>query len=183
MTSSSSILPDEEALIQIKEDSRKLYIKAFKQLREYLGNDLETRSPTEEELLRYFKFLRLEKGFASSSLWTTYSMINGVCKGKYSINLKMFCRVTSLIKSFDVDIKTKARIFSSEEINKFIEDQSSCTPYWLVRKVTACVAFYGGLRLSEVMNLSIEMFISTAEGVYVTHMRSKQRSDKQTTRY
>ena len=70
--SSASILPDAEALIQIKEGSRKLYIKAFNGLREHLGNDLETRPPSEEELLSYFKFLRLEKGLASSSLWMTY---------------------------------------------------------------------------------------------------------------
>ena len=54
--------------IQIKEGSRKLYIKAFNGLREHLGNDLETRPPSEEELLSYFKFLRLEKGLASSNL-------------------------------------------------------------------------------------------------------------------
>ena len=183
MSSLPTILPDADALIQIKEGSRKLYIKAFNQFREYIGNDLEARPPTEQELLSYVKFMRLEKGLASSSLWTTYSMINGVCKGKYSINLKQYCRVTSLIKSFDVDVKSKAATFSSEEINKFIGDSSISSPYWLVRKVTASVAFYGGLRLSEMMNLSVEKFESSAEGVYVTHMRSKQRSDKQTTRY
>ena len=76
----ASILPDAEALIQIKEGSRKLYIKAFNGLRKHLGNDLETRPPSEEELLSYFKFLRPEKGLASSPLWTTYSQI---CNSSY----------------------------------------------------------------------------------------------------
>ena len=166
--SGSHILTDDDALVQIKEPSRKLYAIAFNQLREYLGKDLEIEPPSEKELLDYFKYLRLEKNMASSSLWTTYSKINGICKAKYSFNLKQYYRVTSLIKSFD--------------INKFLEDREISSPFWLVRKACVSVAFYGGLRLSEVMNLKIEKFQSTAEGIYVTHMRSKQRSDKQDSR-
>ena len=180
--SGSHILPDDDALVQIKEPSRKLYAIAFNQLREYLGKDLEIEPPSEKELLDYFKYLRLEKNMASSSLWTTYSKINGICKAKYSFNLKQYYRVTSLIKSFDVDIKTKAKIFSVVDINKFLEDREISSPFWLVRKACVSVAFYGGLRLSEVMNLKIEKFQSTPEGIYVTHMRSKQRSDKQDSR-
>ena len=99
------ILPDSEALIQIKEACRKNYLRAFGQLRKFVGEDFSTRAPSEEELLQYFKHLREDKKMSSSSLWTTYSMINGMCKGKFSCNLKQYCRVTSLIKSFDVDIK------------------------------------------------------------------------------
>ena len=65
---------------------------------------------------------------ASSSLWTTYSMINGMCKGKFSCNLKQYCRVTSLIKSFDDDIKAKARVFSALDINKFVLDPEIIVP-------------------------------------------------------
>ena len=50
---------------------------------------------------------------ASSSLWTIYSMINSVTKGKYSFNLKQYCRVTILLKSFEIDIKQKAPVTSN----------------------------------------------------------------------
>ena len=59
--SGSHILTDDDALVQIKEPSRKLYAIAFNQLREYLGKDLEIEPPSEKELLDYFKYLRLEK--------------------------------------------------------------------------------------------------------------------------
>ena len=49
---------DGDALVQIKEPSRKLYAIAFNQLREYLGKDLEIEPPSEKELLDYFKYLR-----------------------------------------------------------------------------------------------------------------------------
>ena len=78
---SASILPDAVALIQIKEGSRKLYIKAFNGLRKHLGNDLETRPPSEEELPSYLKFLRLEKGLFSSSLWDDLFTNQWVLKG------------------------------------------------------------------------------------------------------
>ena len=99
LSPSSAILPDGEAQFTIKKGSRKSYIKAFDSLREYVGNDLEARPPTEQELLDYFNYLRLVKGLKSGSLWTTYSKINGLCKAKYSLNLKAFFRVTSLIRS------------------------------------------------------------------------------------
>ena len=49
------ILPDSESLIQIKKASRKNYLRAFGQLRKFVGEDF---SPPEEEFLQYFKHLR-----------------------------------------------------------------------------------------------------------------------------
>ena len=68
-------------------------------------------------------------------MWTTYSMLNSVVKSKYGFNLKNYVRVTSLIKSFDVDIKKKAEVFSTEDIDSFIQIKELVSPYWLVRKV------------------------------------------------
>lgn len=87
------ILPDNLALEQIKMSSRASYQKAFNRFREYVGRDLEDSGPVEEELLNYFRDLRNEQNAASSTLWTTYSMINTMCKGKYNSDLKKFTRV------------------------------------------------------------------------------------------
>ena len=40
------------------------------------------------------------------------------------------------------------------------------------------LAFFGGLRHTETMDLKLEKFCSTSEGVSITHSRAKQRSDK-----
>ena len=45
-------------------------------------------------------------------------------------------------------------------------------------KVVVIVTFFGGLRHCETMDLKIEKFNSSPEGIYVTHERAKQRSDK-----
>ena len=57
------------------------------------------------------------------------------------------------------------------------------TPCWMVRQVIVCLAYYGGLRHTEMMGLQVEMCESTPEGVFVTHKRSKQRSDKRNSKF
>ena len=64
------------------------------------------------------------------------------------------------------DVKKKASIFTTAEINKFISDDSISTPYWLVRKVAVLLAFFGGLRLTETMDLQLERIESNAAGVF-----------------
>ena len=139
--------------------------------------------PTEDEFMDFFKHLRNELGMSSSTLWTNYSMVNSFVKGKYGKSLQTMPRITSLIKSFDTDIKNKAFIFSKDEIACFVSNKSISGPYWLVRKVVVIMAYFGGLRSIELMNLKLEMLSSDMNGVHVKHMRSKQRSDKQNAKF
>ena len=134
----SKIQDDSTALESIKEPSRAKYAKVFDNFKNFTGagDELNLRLPSEEEVLAFVNYLRKDKGAASSSMWTIYSMLNSVIKSKYGFNLKSFPRVTTLIKSFDVDIKKKAAVFSKEDTNTFISSQELVTPYWLVRKVT-----------------------------------------------
>ena len=121
-----NIFEDLQALETIKMKSRPLYKKAW--------SKFDTRMPSEEEFSTYFRFLRQDKGFSTSTLWTTYSMLNSVCKGKYSKSLQQYPRLQSIIKAFDVDVKKKAYIFTKEEIGEFVRNDTLSGPYWLVRK-------------------------------------------------
>ena len=64
------ILSNTEVLMQIKDKSRALYIRIFNMLREFVGDQLETRSTSEEEIMRFIKHLREEKEMASSTVCT-----------------------------------------------------------------------------------------------------------------
>ena len=90
--------------------SQPLYEKAWSKFRDFFPCSLEfdTRMPSEEQFSTYFRFLRPDKGFSTSTLWTTYSMLNSVCKGKYSKSLNS-------IQVFDVDVKKKAHIFTKKK--------------------------------------------------------------------
>jgi hypothetical protein len=107
------IQTDAIALESIKEKSRVVYSKAWKEFRDFFPDpsQFDTRRPQEAELLDYFRDLRLKKKRASSSMWTTYSMVNSVTKSKYGMSLQTFPRVTSLLKSYDCDVKKGRLIF------------------------------------------------------------------------
>ena len=62
-------------------------------------------------------------------------MLNSVIKSKYGMSLKAYIRVTMLIKSYDTDVKRKAKVFIKEDFDRFLAALDLGTPYWLVRKV------------------------------------------------
>ena len=107
----SSVLSLEEALLSIKEGSRGKYRKVWMDFLQFSGSrqeEFQTKMPSEEDLTNYFKFLRENKKFASSTLWTNYSMLNSIIKGIYNKRLQHeYPRITSLLKTYDTDIKKK----------------------------------------------------------------------------
>ena len=99
------IQDDDQALASIKETTRARYKAVWMDFKDKsgAGKELDTRLPKEEEVLDFIRYLREEKGkcyniqsihifsgFASSTMWATYSQLNAVVKAKYGVNLKMF---------------------------------------------------------------------------------------------
>ena len=50
-------------------------------------------------------------------------------------------------------------------------------------QVIIILAYFGGLRNVELMDLQIEKMVKKNDGMLVTHCRSKQRSDKKETKF
>jgi len=180
----ATIVSDDDVFAQFVGESRKAYKRAWMQFVEFSGEfDFEAGPPGEDLLTRYFKHLRLEKKVASTSLWTFYSYINSIIKRKYSVRLQDFPRLTFLIKSYQEDVKQKAAIFDDVLIKEFMVRRMD-TAYWLVRQAICIVAFFGGLRLQECMDLVLEKIQRSKEGYFITHSRVKQRrSDKLESRF
>jgi integrase len=165
---------------------------------EQAGQGFADGAPLEADLLQHFKVLREEKKMASSSLWVIYSYLNTVLKNRYGMKMQAFPRITTLLKSYDTDVKRKAAVFDSKDIQEFVQ-HSDNSPYWLVRKVrnflikyssfdklqqiSIILAYFGGLRHTEVNELKIEKLAGQKDGILVTHSRVKQRSDKRETRF
>ena len=107
------LLGDEEAFETIKETNRSRYKKVWNEFKAFLGEiDFDQSVPSEDDVLCWIKKMRTEDKFKSSSLWTKYSMVNSTMKAKYGFSMKDYHRVTNLLKSYDVDMKTKAAVFS-----------------------------------------------------------------------
>jgi len=174
----AAIVPDEEVFSQFTDDSRKQYRRMWAQLKDYLSAfDFESGPPGEEDFNNFFKFLRMEKKFASSSLWTWYSCLNSMVKRNYNMKLQDFPRLTMLIKGYDTDVKDKAEVFQDEHLKAFMLGSMEDS-YWLVRQAISIVAFFGGLRLSECMDLLLEKMVRNQDGYKITHNRVKQQSDQ-----
>ena len=129
------IQDDITVLLSIKEKTRPRYGKLWEEFKQFSDRDFAEKVPAEDDILKYIRFLREDRKLASSSVWTCYSMLNSVIKSKYGLSLKAYVRVTTLIKSYDTDVKRKAKVFIKEDFDRFLAAQDLGTPYWLVRKV------------------------------------------------
>ena len=75
--------------------------------------------PTDEAFLQYFHFLKNERKLASSTLWSTYSMLNHKFQLLFGKKLQTYYRVTMLLKSFEAGyVRKKAQVFTKDEIKR-----------------------------------------------------------------
>ena len=123
----ASIKDDLTAFESIKEKTRPRYKKTWVEFKDFIGagEEFDSRSPTEEELSSYLRHLCQEKGAASSSMWMLYSMINGVFKEKYGFSLKQYPRLTTLLKSFDMDTKKRLKFSQKKRLTSLCSVMSS----------------------------------------------------------
>ena len=189
------IIPDSETYLFIKQTSRESYKNAWEAFRASCTaqEEFEVRTPNEKELLEYFVKLRegsvLEdgqrvEGKAGSTILTTYSLLNGVMKHKYSFNMREFPRIGARMKVWlSEDVKKKAAVFTPEELKQFCESEELQGGYWEVRKAIAILAYFGGLRLTEAMGLLLEKISPCPEGFNVVHDRAKGRTDKPSSKF
>lgn len=115
----------------------------------------EKLSENIESVLKYLQ--SISNQYAPSTLWQAYSCLN-----KYYTtykNWKSFNEVPILknfIKSLEKnhEPKKQSKVLSKEELFKFLIHNNNEDPKILVRKVASIVAYYGGLRCVELLNLS-----------------------------
>lgn len=121
----------------LPEKSRAKYEKAY---RDFLSwrMDKNTTSLSENVLLAYFE--DLSKKFKSASLWTIYSMVKSTLNIKHQVDISKYFKLTTLLKrKSEGYIAKKAKTFSPEEINKFLNDAPD--QLYLQSKVT-CLIFF-----------------------------------------
>ena len=73
--------------------------------------------PTEDHFVEYFDYLKNTKKYASSTLWTIYSMLNNKLQLNFGFKLQKFPRITLLLKLYEAgDTRKKAKEFLKEEV-------------------------------------------------------------------
>jgi len=177
------IFSDKEVFEQIKEKCRPAYVRTWKSFKDLKPTiNFEEGPPGEDCCMDFFRFLRQEKKFAFTTLWTSYSQLNSTMKRKYGVQLQDFPRVTMLLKSYDEDMKKKATIFDETVLKEFLAKKMD-NSYWEVRQAISTMAFFGGLRFIECQELQLEKILRGPDGYIVTHMRAKQRTDRTSSKF
>jgi len=67
-------------------------------------------------------------------------------------------------------------IFEEAQLKMFMMGNMEST-YWLTRQAICIVAFFGGLRLQECLDLVVEKMVCSSDGYSIRHCRVKQCSD------
>jgi len=131
----------------------------------------------EKEFIRYFHHLK-SLGLKASSLWTKYSMLNNVYQRNTGQKLQRFPRLTMQLKSYQRGyVRKVAKVFTLQEFQTFIKMDLG-TPYWIIRKAFAAIAWSGGLRCHELHRLKIENLHWSSEGCRISFTHSKQLAEE-----
>ncbi|KAJ9444353.1 hypothetical protein DIPPA_11692 [Diplonema papillatum] len=112
--------------------------------------------PTEESILVYLDGF---KDLAAKTLWSKFSMIRAVFKTRFPKRRDEYPLATAFLKRREADSEgpKKARVFTKEQVQQFIEIDCSSKPdndAWLFEKAFLIVGYYGGLRTQENYDLA-----------------------------
>ena len=162
------------------EKSKKIYENHQKKFLKYaLSTGQE--SFKEETMVNYFTTTYKNMTYSPGSFWQMFSCIRSYVLVKTKIDIKSFTLLKKLIKSLVVKhLKKKASIFTSEEILKALKEfYNDNDPRELVNKISVCLAYYGLLRLEEVISLQKkDIVLDLTDDIEVNYPYSTKRSVK-----
>lgn len=174
--------PLKRTVEEIMRNSKRLktqgrYTKAWNEFIAFSDNPV-FKYINEDLYLQYFDYLIKEKKYCFSTLWSTYSMLNSESQIQGGPKLNIYYRLINLIKGQEKGYQPKqSLVFSSDEIEKFLEEAPSSGIY-LLYKAALMIGNYGGLRCIEMAGLLLENFKKSPDGSYwVTYNVSKQRQE------
>lgn len=163
--------------------SKESYNKAWRDFKQI--TDFKDK-PTEDNFMGYFDFLRREKSYQASSMWSIYSKLNNTYSLLYGRKFQQdFPRLTLQLKNYNAGyVRKMSSIFSRNQVLDFLQmSPDGPKSFWLLRKCVAAIAFSGGLRCAEVKNIKFEDLDLQEEGYYVEYVPAKQRQEVRKSRF
>lgn len=154
--------------------SRHRYEKEYTAFTSWCG-EKKIKSMKEEVFMAYFA--ELAKTCKPNTLWSRYSMLKSVIKIEKNLDLSKYFKVTSFLKKQNVGFRPKkAKIFSKDEIAKFINDAPN--DVYLAMKVATIFGLAGACRREELMKISIDDIDDKGNLLIVNIPDSKNHSSR-----
>lgn len=102
--------------------SRLVYLKSYKLFERFLkerNQFVVNCPPTEVQVLNYFHYLRNERKWAPTTLWSTYARLNACVKRMFGFSMKTFVGVSACLKSFESGHRVKkSSVFTPQQVFK-----------------------------------------------------------------
>lgn len=132
MAREPKVMSDDRAFLLLKEKSKPKYIKCWRAFRAWIEDhedftgSFEEAWPEEDLVMEYFGYLHSVDGmdFHVSTIWTLFSMINGIFKAKYGKKLQdAYVRLQAFISAWEAETVKKAPVFEYKDIMAFLSDK------------------------------------------------------------
>ncbi len=173
--------------------SKAIYEKAWNDFNKFLASEMSSAilqddgltktEPGEDDYIRYFHYLKKNKEFKASSLWSTYSHLNNVHRRIWGIKLQKRPRITMLLKNHESGyVRSAAKAFTKDEILQIMQIDNT-TNVWVLRKAAIAIAYCGGLRCVELHSIKYGNLTLDNEGVWVMFQQAKQRGEVKENRF
>ena len=155
--------------------SQKAYEKAYTEFKKYIGKE---EKPDEHDFIQYFDHLKNTKGFASSSIWSHYSMLNNMHQTLYGEKLQKYPRITHILKSYEAGYVRKSSLFfTKQQIMEFLKNAPN-TGEFIHIKAAVVIGYCGGLRCADMVGLKTEdCTFDETSGMWIDYNVSKQRGE------
>lgn len=151
------------------------YEAVWKNFIDYIN---KSERPTEEDLLQYVDYLKHQKGYAVSSIWSKYSMLNHKFQILYGEKLQKFPRLTHLIKSYESGyVRKTSKLFTKEDVWKYLQTAPNSGEH-IYLKAALVVGYCGGLRCADLVSINCEdCEFNETTGMWIQYNVSKQRGE------
>lgn len=132
--------------------SRSLYERCYRTYTEWKKSS-QTTSTSERVLMAYFH--SLAKNYQPSTLWSYYSMLKTTIIINEKLDISTYHKLTAFLKEQSHGFRSKkSKIFSSEEVKKFLTEAPD--DKYLLTKVVLIFGIAGSCRKDELTNIKLQ---------------------------
>jgi integrase len=176
-----------EAILEdlLPHKSKAAYDKAWKNFHNHCRIK-KGEKPSEAHFMGYFDYLSREKKLKTSTMWSTFSMLNQCNQIEFGDRLQdAFPCLKVQLKQYNSGyVRKVAKVFTNFELNDFMaKTHEGPKRFWQLRKAAVALSFTGGLRTTELKNLKFKNLSDSPAGVWVDYTPAKQRGEVKTSRF
>lgn len=133
----------------------------------------QSNAPKEEDYIRYYKYLRVNKNAHSGTLVNKRCGLNFYHSRIFGVSLCSFSQLNELVNQYRAEDRSKGlsgiKKFTQAELEHFFTHQDFNTPMWILLKSAAAIIMSGKLNPKQLTQLQIGDVMLSEEGYWVSY--------------